>query len=431
MIVTPVQKEPTRAPVGFASFSIGPALRRGIEAMGFTEPRPIQAAAIPEALQGRDILGLAQTGTGKTVAFGLPILERLMQRKGPGPRALIIAPTRELAIQIDEEIRRVGAFSGLTSMTIFGGVGMNPQVQALRRGVDIVVACPGRLLDHLGQGNLRLDKIEVLVLDEADHLFDMGFLPDVRRILAACPAKRQNLMFSATMPQEIRRLAAEVLKDPLVLELGSNAPASTIEHGIYPVPEGLKLDLLSHILDRREGQSAIVFTRTKHRAKRLALRLSESGLNAVALQGNMSQNKREEAMQGFRKGRYDVLVATDIAARGIDVEQVGLVINFDLPDTPDAYTHRVGRTGRAEREGTAHSFVSGEDMPTVRAIERKMGAPIMRRHVEGLTDEREMERGGGDAAPSGGRRPPSGGYGGGGGRGRGGGGGGYGGRGRR
>ncbi len=395
---------PAPAPSGFDAFALGPALRKGIAAMGFSEPRPIQIEAIPATMAGRDVMGLAQTGTGKTAAFALPILERLMQRKAPGPRALIIAPTRELAIQIDDDFRKLGQFAPLKSMTIFGGVGMNPQVQALRRGVDIIVACPGRLLDHLGQGNVRLDKVEVLVLDEADHLFDMGFLPDVRRIMRALPASRQNLMFSATMPPEIRKLASDILRDPAVLELGNTAPAATIEHGLYPVVDARKIDLLMHILAGRGSQSAIIFTRTKHRAKRLAQKLADSGLRAIALQGNMSQNKREEAMQGFRKGRYDVLVATDIAARGIDVQQVGLVVNFDLPDTPEAYTHRVGRTGRAEREGTAHSFVNREDLPTIRAIERKLGAPIPRRHVEGLTDERAMS-GQSGGAPSGLDRP--------------------------
>lgn len=381
---------PADVPGGFSAFPLAASLHKGIAAMGFTNPRPIQAAALPVALAGRDVLGLAQTGTGKTAAFALPILERLLQRKAPGPRALVIAPTRELAIQIDEEFRKLGQFAPLRTMTIFGGVGMNPQIQALRRGVDIIVACPGRLLDHLGQGNVKLDKIEVLVLDEADQLFDMGFLPDVRRIMRALPADRQNMMFSATMPPEVRKLASDILRDPAILELANTTPAPTIEHGLYPIPESRKIDLLMHILKDKGAHSAIVFTRTKYRAKRLAQKLAGAGVRAVALQGNMSQNKREDAMRGFRQGRYEVLVATDIAARGIDVQQVGLVVNFDLPDTPEAYTHRVGRTGRAEREGTAHSFVNYEDLPTIRAIERKLGAPIPRVRVEGLTDERAM-----------------------------------------
>ncbi len=369
---------------GFLNFNLGPAIRRGIAAAGFVDPRPIQVEAIPAALEGRDILGLAQTGTGKTAAFALPLLERLLAARRPGPRALIVAPTRELAIQIDAEIRSLARFTPIKTATIFGGVSANPQRAALRQQPEILVACPGRLLDLVRQGVVRLDRIETLVLDEADHMFDMGFLPDIRRILEALPEKRQNLMFSATMPPEIRRLANRVLHEPLVVDVAHSTPLETIEHALYPVHDKKKIDLLERVLAEPGFVSAIVFTRTKHRARRLAQKLDRAGHRAVALQGNMSQNQRERAMNGFRERRYDVLVATDIAARGIDVAQVSHVVNFDMPNTTDAYTHRIGRTGRAEREGRAYTFVTEADRDLVRAVERRLGVPIVRRTVDGI-----------------------------------------------
>jgi ATP-dependent RNA helicase RhlE len=373
-----------RPEAGFPQFCLAPSIQRGVAALGFESPRPIQAEAIPAALEGRDILGLAQTGTGKTAAFALPILERLNTKRRPGPRALILAPTRELAMQIHAEIEALARFTGLRAVTVFGGVSASPQIRALRDRPDIVVACPGRLLDLMQQGVARLDAVEILVLDEADHMFDIGFLPNVRRIVKALPPKRQNLLFSATMPAEVRVLTRELLERPHVVELAHSRPAETIEHALYAVAADHKLDLLRHLLAEDGFTSAIVFLRTKHRAKKIALQLGRHGHAAVALQGNMSQPQRERAMRGFREGQFDVLVATDIAARGIDVANVSHVINFDVPDTPDAYTHRIGRTGRAERSGKAFTLVCDEERAAVRDIERKLGKPIPRRETPRL-----------------------------------------------
>jgi ATP-dependent RNA helicase RhlE len=405
---------------GFDRFPLSTDVRRGVDAAGFTEPRPIQVAAIPAGLAGSDVLGLAQTGTGKTAAFVLPILERLLagdagRGRRTGPRALIVAPTRELAAQIHAELGVLAQFTPITATTVFGGVNQNPQVRALRAGPDVVVACPGRLLDLMGQRAVSLDAVEVLVLDEADHMFDLGFLPSIRKIVAACPARRQNLLFSATMPPEIRRLADGLLHDPEVVELNHSSPADTIEHALYPCAEDRKIELLQHLVGDADFTSGIVFLRTKHRAKRLAQKLDREGHAAVALQGNMSQPQREKAMRGFRDGTYDVLVATDIAARGIDVAGVSHVINFDVPLTPDAYTHRIGRTGRSEQSGRAMTFVTDADHELVRAIERRLGTAIRRVRVEGFGGERRAgERAGagsrqagrsGDRAGAGGRQP--------------------------
>jgi ATP-dependent RNA helicase RhlE len=366
---------------GFAGFQLNSALQRGIAAAGFTEPRPIQTQTIPAALQGRDVLGMAQTGTGKTAAFGLPVLERLLARPGGGPRVLILAPTRELASQISAEIRLLAGGTAIRIATVFGGVSAQPQRAALRARPQILVACPGRLLDLLGQGAVRLDRIKTLILDEADHMFDMGFLPDVRRIVSALPKVRQNLLFAATMPKEIRGLADRLLRNPHVVDLTHSMPALTIEHALYPTKGTEKLGLLRRLIAEDKFTSTIVFTRTKHRARRLAQQLSKLGHQAVALQGNMSQNQRDRAMAGFRKSRFEILVATDIAARGIDVDRVSHVVNFDMPGTPDAYTHRIGRTGRAGCDGKAYTFVTVDDHELVQAVERKMGAPIPRRNI--------------------------------------------------
>jgi ATP-dependent RNA helicase RhlE len=371
----------------FSVFSLGLPLQRAIAAMGFVAPRPIQTQTIPALLAGRDVLGLAETGTGKTAAFALPILERLRETPGRGIRALVVAPTRELATQIDVEIRALAKFTNLRTVTIYGGVSTRAQVAALRHRPDIVVACPGRLLDLLGQRALSLDRVEILVLDEADHLFDMGFLPDVKRILYALPRERQNLLFSATMPSEVRGFADRLLRNPHVVELSRTAPASTIRHELYPVHQDNKFALLRHLLDKESIRAAIVFTRTKHRAERLAMQLARGGRRAVALQGNMSQSQRDTAMEGFRRGKFDLLVATDLASRGLDVLHVSHVINFDVPNTPVAYTHRLGRTGRAERSGVAYTFVTDEDREVVREIEHRIGSKIPRQLVEGLWRE--------------------------------------------
>ena len=336
------------------------------------------------------MLGLAQTGTGKTAAFALPLLDRLLRDRQRGPRALILAPTRELATQIAAEVRTLAQFTQMKMVTIFGGVSAHNQVRALRRHPEIVVGCPGRVLDLLDQGLLHLDEVETLVLDEADHMFDMGFLPDIRKILAALPADRQNLLFSATMPKEVRHLADDVLNNPHVVELADSAPAATIDHALVLVGERRKRDLLEHLLTKDNCDSAIVFTRTKHRARRLAEQLCKAGHKAVGLQGNLSQGQRDRAMNGFRTRHFNILVATDIVARGIDVSGVSHVINFDVPNTPEAYTHRIGRTGRAELEGTACTFVTGADHSWLRATERMIGAPIQRREIDGFVADAEV-----------------------------------------
>lgn len=374
-------------PSGFDRFGLHPSLLRGIEAAGFTSPRPIQDATIPAGQSGQDVLGLAQTGTGKTAAFALPLLQRILDHPHRGPRALVLAPTRELANQIAAEIRLLARFTRIKMVTIYGGVSARNQVYALRHGPEIVVGCPGRVLDLLQQGLLRLGRVETLVLDEADHMFDMGFLPDIRKILAALPDRRQNLLFSATMPREIRHLADELLHEPEVVELADAAPAATIDHDLVLIPENRKKDLLVHLLGGRSCRSAIVFTRTKHRARRLADQLNKAGYRAVGLQGNMSQSQRDRAMRGFRTHRFDVLVATDIAARGIDVSDVSHVINFDVPNTPEAYTHRIGRTGRSGSAGTACTFVTGGDHRWLKATERMIGSSIPRREVAGFAPD--------------------------------------------
>jgi len=368
--------------VKFETFKFHPSIAAGVKALGYITPTPIQAQAIPPVLEGRDVMGLAQTGTGKTAAFVLPILERLLRGPHGRVRALIIAPTRELAEQTHVSIVALGRDTKLRSVTIYGGVSVNPQIQKVRSGVDIIVACPGRLLDHLNQKTIDLSYVEVLVLDEADRMFDMGFLPDIRKILKHVPAKRQTLLFSATMPDDIRRLAHEVLRDPVTVQVGHTAPASTVSHALYPVEPHLKTALLLELLRHTDTGSVLVFTRTKHRAKRIGQQLEKAGYKAASLQGNLSQNRRQAALDGFRDGSFQILVATDIAARGIDVSSISHVINYDIPDTADAYTHRIGRTGRAAKTGDAFTLVSREDEDMVRSIERVLGAKIERRTLK-------------------------------------------------
>ncbi len=368
--------------MSFEQFSFDARIESAIRAVGFTTPTPIQLEAIPHVLKGDDLLGLAQTGTGKTAAFVLPLLQHLT--KGPlrRTRALILAPTRELAEQIHLAIRDFGKETKIRSMTIYGGVGKGPQISGLRRGIEIVVACPGRLLDLIGEGYVDLSHLEVLVLDEADRMCDMGFLPDVRRILGYLPAQRQTLFFSATMPDDIRTLSKEILNNPATVQIGLIAPAKTVSHALYPVPSGLKKQFLLSMLEKTPTGRVLIFTRTKRRARALADDLSRSGYRASALQGNMTQNRRQEAIDGFRAGHFDILVATDIASRGIDVEEISHVINFDMPDTVDAYTHRIGRTGRAEQSGEAFSFFDHEEEAMVREIERTLNMKIERRRLD-------------------------------------------------
>lgn len=368
----------------FNDFNFDPRVAAGIAAAGYTRPTPIQAQAIAPVLAGRDLMGLAQTGTGKTAAFVLPILQRLIMGRQGGPRALILAPTRELAAQIHASILLLGRQAGLRSAVVYGGVGLHPQVQQLKRGVDIVVACPGRLLDHIGRGHVDLSRLQLLVLDEADQMCDMGFLPDIRRILQHLPRQRQTLFFSATMPQAIRSLAGQLLRDAVTVQVGKSAPAETVAQTLFPVQQHLKTSMLIELLQRTPTSSVLVFTRTKHRARRLGEQLASAGYRAASLQGNLSQNRRQATMEGFRDGTYQILVATDIAARGIDVTRVSHVINYDISDTAEAYVHRIGRTGRAERSGEAFTLVTREDTDVVRAIERMLGNSLERRILEGF-----------------------------------------------
>ena len=370
--------------MSFEAFDLHPHIAAGVQSLGYTSPTPIQARSIPTVLQGRDVLGLAQTGTGKTAAFALPILQRLINGRRGRVRALIVAPPRELAEQIHEAFQALGRRTGLRSATVYGGVGMNPQIARIRAGVEVVVACPGRLLDHLERGTIDLSQVEVVVLDEADRMFDMGFLPDVRRILQRLPANRQTLLFSATMPADVRRLAHDILREPVTVQVDRAAPATTVSHALYPVAQHLKTALLLELLRHTDAGSVLVFTRTKHRATRLGEQLAKAGYRAASLQGNLSQNRRQAALDGFRTGEFQILVATDIAARGIDVSTISHVVNYDIPDTVDAYTHRIGRTGRAARTGDAFTMVTREDEALVRDIERALGAKIDRRTVEGF-----------------------------------------------
>jgi len=362
--------------MSFVSFNLHPQIAAGVKALGYSTPTPIQRQSIPPVLDGHDVMGLAQTGTGKTAAFVLPILERLIKGPRGRIRALIIAPTRELAEQINTAIADLGRQTRLHSISIYGGVAMNPQIQKLRAGVDIVVACPGRLLDHIQQGTINLSTLEVLVLDEADRMLDMGFLPDIRKIIKHVPAKRQTLLFAATMPDDIRRLAHDVLHAPVTVQVNVTIPVSTVAHALYPVDQHLKSALLLELLRHTDTESVLVFTRTKHRARRVGQQLEKAGYRATSLQGNLSQSQRQAALDGFRDGSYQVLVATDIAARGIDVSRISHVINYDMPDTTDAYTHRIGRTGRAEKTGDAFTFITREDRAMVRSIERVLGEEL-------------------------------------------------------
>jgi len=365
----------------FDQFPLDSRIHEGIKNAGYTEPTPIQKKAIPVVLEGRDIMGLAQTGTGKTAAFILPIIQRLIQGPKRRVRALILAPTRELAEQIYQEGSAFGRKAGIRSVSMYGGVSKKPQLEALKQGVEIVVACPGRLLDHLSEGNVDLSQIEVLVLDEADRMCDMGFLPDIRRILKYLPKNRQTLFFSATMPKEIRILADTILKNPKTIQIGIIAPAATVSHALYPVPQDMKKPLLFALLEQTATGRVLIFTRTKHKAKNLASQLMKKKYRVSALQGNMSQNRRKDAINGFRSGKYDILVATDIAARGIDVSEITHVINFDMPDTVDAYTHRIGRTGRALKTGDAFTLAVKEDEQMLRSIEKVLKAPIERKRL--------------------------------------------------
>ena len=368
---------------GFTGFGLDAKLLRGIEAMGFEEPTPIQSLGVPPAMLGRDVLACAMTGSGKTASFLLPVLQRLLKtrpRHDQAVRALVLTPTRELAAQIVEQFNDLGKFTNLRAVAVFGGVGMRPQEQAFRRGVDLMVACPGRLLDHLSRPYADLQDLEVLVLDEVDRMLDMGFLPDVRRILREIPSIEQTLCYSATMPRDIVQLTDELQNDPVKLQIERESkPAEGVRQTLFPVHEGNKRDLLVDLLKGPEIFNALIFTRTKHRANRLAQYLAKNGVSAERIHGNRSQAQRTRALDQFKKGKARVLVATDVAARGIDVEELSHVINFDVPNVPEDYIHRVGRTARAERTGDAYSFVSQAEEGFIRGIEKKLGEKLPRR----------------------------------------------------
>ncbi len=366
-------------PLPFASLKLHPSLLQGIKELGFTRPTPIQVDAIPHAMAGKDVLACAMTGSGKTAAFLLPILHNLMGRPRRTTRALIITPTRELAAQILAELESIATHTPITAAAVFGGVGLGPQEHAFRSGVDVIVATPGRLLDHLKQPYAKLSHIEHLVLDEADRMLDMGFLPDIRRVLKHLPARRQTLFFSATMPAPILQLTRDMLSNPVRINLERvAAPAVGITQAVYPVAQELKASLLHALIQRDLIREALVFTRTKHRANRLYEYLTKRGVKAARIHGNRSQAQRTDALAGFKDGRYRILVATDIAARGIDVEALGHVVNFDVPLASEDYIHRVGRTARAELTGDAFTFVSPQEEGELRDIERAVGKALPR-----------------------------------------------------
>ncbi len=362
----------------FQSLGLSAPVLRGVVDAGYNMPTPIQTAAIPVALAGRDLTGCAQTGTGKTAAFVLPLLDRLAASPSPAKRrpvrALVVCPTRELALQVEAAVRTYGKYTGLRSVAVFGGVGMGPQLQAFQRGVDIVSATPGRLLDHLGRGTLDLSRVEVLVLDEADRMFDMGFINDIRKIVAKLPNNRQTLLFSATMPPAIRELASSIQRQPEMVEVGQRRnPAASVTQYVYPVAQTQKMDLLLHVLRTEPVENVLVFSRTKHRANRITKKLEQRGIAAAAIHSNRSQNQRQRALADFKRGDVQVLVATDIAARGIDVDGISHVVNFDTPNQAEDYIHRIGRTGRADATGDALTFVSADEEDYLRQIEKHTG----------------------------------------------------------
>jgi ATP-dependent RNA helicase RhlE len=367
----------------FSKLGLSQKVVDGVRAAGYNDPTPIQLRAVPIILEGRDLIGCAQTGTGKTAAFALPIISRLNQRGAL--RALVLEPTRELAAQVETAIRDYARFTNLRTVVLFGGTGYGRQDQALRQGADIVVATPGRLLDQINRGKLRLNQIETLVLDEADRMLDMGFLPDVRRVIERCPRSRQTMLFSATIPPEIEQLCHWALRNPETIEIGRRrSPAENVTHALYPVDVGQKQELLEELLRRTDYDQVLIFCRTKNGADRVARKLQQQGHVLAVLHSNRTQRERERALNGFRDGRFEVMVATDIAARGIDVEQISHVINFDVPHHPEDYVHRIGRTGRAQSVGDAFTLMTGEDVQEIAAIERFVGQKIPRVKLEGF-----------------------------------------------
>ena len=369
--------------MAFSKLGLSEKILEGVKAMGYVDPTPIQLRAIPLVLSGKDVIGSAQTGTGKTAAFALPILSKLGTHNPVGPRVLILEPTRELAAQVETAIRDYARFTDLKVCVVFGGVGYGKQNDELKAGTDIVVATPGRLLDHLEQGTLKLDKVEFLVLDEADRMLDMGFLPDVRRLVEKCPKQRHSALFSATVPPQIETLIQWAMHEPETIEIGARrSPAESVKHVIYPVSDTQKTDLLLELLKRVNYDSVIVFCRTKHGADRCAALLKRENHAVAVLHSNRTQKEREQALQGFRDGKFEVLVATDIAARGLDIADVSHVVNYDVPQHPEDYIHRIGRTGRAAATGDAFTIMVAEDAPHVFAIERFISQKIPRVKLE-------------------------------------------------
>lgn len=368
----------------FGKFKLDSKLERAICEAGYETPTPVQDAAIPIALAGHDLIGTAQTGTGKTAAFVLPVVQHIIDNpvKKHCTRAIVLTPTRELAEQINESFKQLGKYVRIKCATVYGGVAMSPQERALKGGADVIVACPGRLLDHMERGNTDFKNVEKLILDEADRMLDMGFLPSIKRIIKRLPRKRHNMLFSATFAPELTKLAKDTLDDPKRVDVDLCAPAKTVSHALYPCPQHLKTPLLLTLLDKTDMNSVLIFTRTKHRANRVAEQIENAGYGALALHSNKSQNQRQAALDDFRMGRCQVLVATDIAARGLDVDSISHVINYDIPDTADTYIHRIGRTGRAEREGDAITLVTKEDAGVIWDIERALGGPIERRKLD-------------------------------------------------
>ncbi len=378
--------------MSFQQFDLHFDLLKAIHQLGYQKPTPIQQQAIPLLLAGRDLIGCAQTGTGKTAAFALPILNKLHEKKPGRTRALILTPTRELAAQINDVIQSLTTYMKLNSAAIYGGVGMQPQEQALRRGANIIVATPGRLLDHMSQGRGRFDALEFLVLDEADRMLDMGFLPDVKRIIARLPQHRQTMLFSATMPKEILQLSQQILRNPANIQVGRQAaPVMGVSQSVYPVAQHLKTALLLWLLEKMEMESVLIFARTKNRTDRLARNLNHGGFHATAIHGDRTQRQRQAALEGFRSRRYRILVATDIAARGLDVDGISHVINFDVPLTPADYVHRIGRTARNEALGAALTLVSPAEEAFLAAIQQLTKTNIPRQTVAGFDYERNLQ----------------------------------------
>ncbi len=372
-------------PIAFEELGLAPELLRAVQDAGYETPTPIQQRAIPIVLKGRDVIGLAQTGTGKTAAFTLPIVQRLLDGPARRTRALVLTPTRELAAQVKASFAGYAVHSGLRVVDVYGGVALGPQEQALRRGVDVVIATPGRLLDHLERQNVVFDDLEVLVLDEADRMLDMGFAPQINRIVAQVPRFRQTLLFSATMPPEVEALARKYLRKPVVVQVGLRTQVvSTVSHAVYPVPREKKSALLAELLRKEGMDSVLVFTRTKHGADKVVRNLQREGIQALAMHADKSQGQRTDALEKFKAGKIRVLVATDIAQRGLDIAGISHVINYDVPGQPEDYVHRIGRTGRAEASGDAFTFMSADEISTVRLIERVLGQPIPRISVAGF-----------------------------------------------